>query len=232
MHELTEITKNAIRNRPPVNLQERLADGPIWHQGDAHIHASASTDFPNKFELRAHLRSLRRREDPGLGAAEEWSAAIGKARSELIEAIGTSDNDASEPGNSEKHERIYLQNCRQEHDFQISSDSFVLSPSPTVGIPTRLVFLDVPVAGHMAVSAEISLLHRHAQPVVLRVIALDQKTGGEIGRDERCLQAEESDKLRVPLHGLHLVACIIAETESTSAGPGAVWSRFGRLELR
>lgn len=232
VHELTEITKNAIRNRQPVNLLERLVDGPIWHQGDSDIHTSASTDFPNKVELRAHLRSLRRREDPGLGVPEEWSAAIGKARSELIEAVATSDNDAIEPGDLEKYERIYLQNCHEEHDFQISSDSFILSPNPAGSTPTRLVFLDVPLAGHMAVSTEISLLHRHVEPVVLRVIALDQRTGDEIGRDERCLQAEESDNLRVPLHGLHLMACIIVETESHNARPGSVWGRFSRLEVR
>ena len=84
----------------------------------------------------------------------------------------------------------------------------------------------------MAVSTEISLLHRHVEPVVFRVIALDQRTGDEIGRDERCLQAEESDNLRVPLHGLHLMACIIVETESHNARPGSVWGRFGRLEVR
>jgi hypothetical protein len=232
VHELTEITKNAIRNCPPVNLLERLVKGPIWHQGDSNIHTSASADFPNKLEMRAHLRSLRRRDDPGLGVPEEWSAAIGKARSELIEAIATSDNNASEPGDWEICERIYLQNCHEDHDFQISDDSFILSPSPAGGAPTRLVFMDVPVAGHMAVSAEISLLHRHAEPVVFRIIALDQRTGDEIGRDERCLQTGETDSLRVPLHGLHLLACIIAETDSHNAPPGSAWSRFGRLEAR
>jgi hypothetical protein len=129
-------------------------------------------------------------------------------------------------------ERIYLQNCHEDHDFQISDDSFILSPSPADGAPTRLVFMDVPVAGHMAVSAEISLLHPHAEPVVFRIIALDQRTGDEIGRDERCLQTDETDSLHVPLHGLHLLACIIAETDSRNAPPGTVWSRFGRLEAR
>jgi hypothetical protein len=231
VHELKKITKNAIRNRPPRNLLERLVNGAIWHQGESDIRMSASTDFSNKVELRAHLRSLRRRDEPGLGVPEERSAAIGKARLELIEAIATRDNDAIEPADLEKYERVYLQNCSDEHDFQISRDSFILSPNPVSGTPTRLVFLDVPLAGHMAVSAEISLPHQDVGPVVVRVITLDQRTGDEIGRDERCLHAEETDHLRVPLHGLHLLACIIVETESHSAMPGSVWSRFARLEV-
>ena len=99
------------------------------------------------------------------------------------------------------------------------------------GTPTRLIFLDVPLSGHTAVSAEISLPHRHVDPVVLRVIALDQRTGAEIGRDERSLQAEETDNLRVPLHGLHLLACIIVETESHNAMSASVWSRFSGLKV-
>ena len=63
------------------------------------------------------------------------------------------------------------------------------------------------------------------------MIALDQRTGAEIGRDERSLQAEETDNLRVPLHGLHLLACIIVETESHNAMSASVWSRFSGLKV-
>jgi hypothetical protein len=231
IHELKEITKNAIRNRPTINLLERIVTGDIWHQGDSGIHTSVSTDFPNKVELRAHLRRLRRRDDPGFDVTEELNVAINKARLELVETISSSDNDAKEPRNSEKYGRIYLQNCHQENGFQISNNSFILSPNPAGDTPTRLVFLDVSLAGNMAVSAEISLPHGHVGSAVFRLIALDQRTGEEIGRDERCLQAEDSNKLHVPLHGLHLLACIIVETETHNTIPGSVSSRFGRLEV-
>jgi glycosyltransferase involved in cell wall biosynthesis len=95
-----------------------------------------------------------------------------------------------------------------------------LSPEPIDAEPSRLVFVDVPLAGHVRLSAQLAAAGR--VPGSARLVVLDQFTGAAIAEGKAPLTAHEDTTIDLELPGIYGIACIILEphdgAQSASAG--------------
>lgn len=224
---LKEIAVRALKDRPTLDLMERLINGVIWWPEISGNDPRPAAEFLNKQERRARLLRLRRPDGFQLTESVNLSPSASLSRSELIDSL------LGQPG-PEKHERIYLLNCKEQSSMAIFRDHIALCPHPPDGAPLRLIFLDIPLTGQRTITAQVSAPEGNKHGIVFRLSAFDQITGDEIAQQECYLRPRNTITLTVPLYGVYGFAGIIVETntDSQQTSNGSSWGHWTCLTIQ
>ena len=79
-----------------------------------------------------------------------------------------------------------------------------------MGGPGKIFFFDIPLCGHSTLLARMRS-NGSSDPIFLRMKALDQRLGEEMGSASARLLADKSTELSIPLHGIYGLAAIVLE---------------------
>jgi glycosyltransferase involved in cell wall biosynthesis len=101
--------------------------------------------------------------------------------------------------------RVYAENMR----IEVADGAASLRPEAGEAERSRLVFVDVPLAGHVSVTAELAAAGGTTGSA--RLIVLDQFTGAVIAQGEAPVEMDEKAEIELKLNGIHGLVCIMIE---------------------
>jgi hypothetical protein len=132
---------------------------------------------------------------------------IKKPRGQRAGKDALAEKDAAKPSATEENAdvSVYVDGRR----LQVERNKILGVTELTADAPGRLFFFDVPLSGNTQLA--VKALSNGEETPSLRIIVLDQTTGGEIGSGAISLANKEAAEITLPLHQLWGKAAIAME---------------------
>jgi len=203
---LMEVTKRAIAERPRMDLLRWLEGSGLRRRGAVRSGPTRDGRALSMATLRDNLVAsalAERQASRDLADGRQRRIAVADRVTDLVPAEGGSGTSA----------RVYAENARIE---SLDGGVLVSSEEPR---PARLVFVDVPLAGHVTVAADLSAWD--GVECVARLVVLDQMTGTAIAQHEGTIGAHEAAAIRVDLNPTHGFACVVVEAGNAHTRGGS-----------
>jgi hypothetical protein len=213
----------AALGRPGSALQISLAEGSAQRLGGSIELSHRATRLRPKIDLRDALGDGRQqplcpsipRPAPATSIARLRTALIGRAMSSLATPVGAAIAAMEERQGGgaggwigiprEGGPRAYGLNLAD----QDGESAFGLGPVYVGPTPWKLIFFDIPLAGHHRLRAELQGDPRMTESVEIQL--LDQATGAELIRHDAVIPARRQCDIDLDLPTIHGMACIVLQ---------------------
>ena len=223
----------AALGRPGAALQLRMADGGSGNVGDSIGLSHRSTRLRPQLDLLQVLGDGGRQPFAPSGASLSPARSVAGLRARLIARALSSRSTtveastlAAEGGSNalvawigpEMHDRPRAYGANLT--IEAGEGAFRLARVLPDTVPWQLVFIDVPLLGHLRLAAE--LRSDNPSTMAVELLLLDQATGAELARCEAIIPAHEVCDIDLNLPAIHGAACVILQpSNSAMAGRAA-----------
>jgi glycosyltransferase involved in cell wall biosynthesis len=207
----------AALGRPDLSLQLEAAKGPspgrVRCLVDLAIRALRSrptwdlTDLLNDRAVEFGLTPVPKRVEASKALTPSKGAASGGKRPNRISMGQGKEPGVNSPGSLRfDGGRIYVDARR----LRIRRNQIQSLANLRMGGPGKIFFFDIPLCGHSTLLARMRS-NGSSDPIFLRMKALDQRLGEEMGSASARLLADKSTELSIPLHGIYGQMAIVLE---------------------
>ncbi len=222
---ILDVAERAASARPVIDLRGAIGASEVRRLGPARNGRSLEVA---RAGLRERLAAaIRDKQTPSARPGVARPALDGDGERDLSGSAHDASRDGEGPAAVSASFRVHSDNFRLRRSGDVVEMESEDHADPGLG---RLLLTDVPLAGHLRLSAD--LLLRSPAAASVRLIILDQTRGGEMGRVEARAEPGAVARLAVALHGVYGLACIDLEVGAEAepmGGPLVV--RLNRLEI-